>query len=389
MLATILSILHFITTSENLEFIGQLTSNYTPNLLLALAVLVSFKQFGGNPIECLTPDTFSGSWEQYAENYCWAQDTYFVPPQNAVENVTSTERLARRISYYQWVPFYLLFFAGCLRIPAILWNLLSNYSGIKLGQILKLSSDPNNVKPEIRRQNMGNASTHLRGSLLFHRRIANKDIDHPYKFLGFLNWPYSGKFVTIVFIATKCISIIIVIAILMLTNYLLQTDSSTYFGFNTVYNIFIGKEWDSTGFFPRVALCDFQVREMGNIQNHTIQCVLSINIFNEKIFLFLWFWQILLLLFLIPSLVYWLAVSIVHGLRKDFVIRHMEMCDNFNSTDRKTRKKVNQFINYLGSDGILVMRMVAHNTGIIFGTEFMQSLWNSFNDGCNKKSDPD
>ncbi|KHN88020.1 Innexin-10 [Toxocara canis] len=201
-LTTVLSMLRYVGEIDDRDFVDRLHSYFTTNILIAFAILVSFKQFGGKPVECLVPDLFSGAWEQYAENYCWAQDTYYVPMREVVDGMPSTEKRQRRISYYQWVPFFLLIEAACFRLPSLLWKYMAGYSGIKINEIVKLSADPNNIKPEIKKANIKSLTVHLQGALRFHRRLQKKQI-RPHHILRLLNIPYTASFVTSMYILTK------------------------------------------------------------------------------------------------------------------------------------------------------------------------------------------
>lgn len=64
MIQNILGTLKYLNHSQDDDFIDRLHYFLTSNILIALAVLVSWKQFGGRPMECLVPDMFSSAWEQ-------------------------------------------------------------------------------------------------------------------------------------------------------------------------------------------------------------------------------------------------------------------------------------------------------------------------------------
>lgn len=118
-----------------------------------MAVLVSFKQFGGRPLECwVCIDIISNLISfrfllnlQLAGRHilkCFAgqkihvrnnlinlsQNLDFIPFDEEIP-VEPVERDYKQISYYQWVGFFLLIQAFLFYIPCMVWRLMSDKSG--------------------------------------------------------------------------------------------------------------------------------------------------------------------------------------------------------------------------------------------------------------------
>ena len=53
----------------------------------------------------------------------------------------------------------------------------------------------------------------------------------------------------------------------------------------------------------------------GEIEKHDALCILPLNIFNEKIYIFLWFWMLLLAAFTTLVVVYRVLICFSSGLR--------------------------------------------------------------------------
>ena len=101
------------------------------------------------------------------------------------------------------------------------------------------------------------------------------------------------------------------------------------------------------------------------------------NLFNEKIYLFIWFWLAFIAAATALSLLTWLLRAAFRVDRHRYVKKHLHLMDRI--TRDTDRKLVVRFVeDYLRQDGVFVLRLVGHNTNALTVTEFVCALWDNF-----------
>ena len=123
---------HFRARSHAFDPIDRLSYHYT-SLILIVAGFVHLGKnvglVGDAAIQCWVPAQFTDSWESYAENYCYAQSTYFVPMTEHSD--APSAKMPRKILYYQWVSLCLLLQGLLFYAPMWIWKALKEKSGEK------------------------------------------------------------------------------------------------------------------------------------------------------------------------------------------------------------------------------------------------------------------
>ena len=192
-----------------------------------------------------------------------------------------------------------------------------------------------------------------------------------------------GNYLIRCYILIKLLYVVNVVAQLFLLDAFLGTPFHAY-GVEVLRGVLIrGKDWaaDTTVRFPRITMCDLKIHRLGALHRYTVQCVLSINLFNQKIFLFVWFWLVLVGTVALSSLVMWTARFSYAPGRRHYVKTHLNYVEPVvTETDKRWRKKkVLHFVHrYLDQDGVFVLRLVAHNTSTLTVTELVGSLWTNY-----------
>ena len=78
--------------------------------------------------------------------------------------------------------------------------------------------------------------------------------------------------------------------------------------------------------FPRVTKCTFEMfGPSGSIVTHDLMCILALNIINEKIFVFLWFWFVILTTLSCISFLYRILVFCVPVIRNGLLQKRVQM----------------------------------------------------------------
>jgi hypothetical protein len=373
------------------DFADRLSHRYSVALLILFTILVGSSQFVGAPINCWTPAQFTGPMVSYANSICWIASKYFVPMDDNLPNPLQEREV--RINYYQWVPFILALMAACFYTPFAIWHLFAKPSGLDAKSVMKIIHSMDASSAESRDKTMRNTVKLIDRAIDYHRDY------YDYTILGrmrrrisrcFLPHNRSGYYISCLYILIKLCYVANACGQFFLLNLFMGANFNLY-GFEVIRDLIKGKDFWESPRFPRVTMCDFVIRNLGeNNHRNTIQCALPINLFNEKIFIIVYFWLVLVAAMSVYSFFTWFY-TFTSTSRQSFIRRYLKINErlgyhhhssstNTNSSSTTIDAKIfDAFLyEYLKQDGVFLLRIVKKNTNDIVVGELVCALWDNF-----------
>jgi len=305
----------------------------------------------------------------------------------------------RHISYYQWVAVFLIFQSVLFYLPRLLWKSLSTKSGIAVHTIVdtaierqkKTDKDSADRTMEYLVKKMG------RFLLELHQNASNTTSRlHRYWLAVYGNYLIAlYLFIKLLYIANIICQIFMINAFLGSTH----MDSGYHmYGFEVMERLVKGENWTTSVRFPRVTICDFKILTVGNLNRHTVQCTLPLNLLNEIFFIFIWFWFMMVGLSTCISFLIWIFTSLSHKSQVRFIRNRLVAIDKYKTKYGKGKKKdkdkfndtngtrincelelIDNFVSdFLLRDGCFIVRLVAENTSDHIASELIAGLWKHY-----------
>lgn len=344
--------------SDSVDYLNY----YCTSLLLAMASLaISAKQYFGSPIQCWVPMEFRGGWEKYTEDYCFIQNSYYVPFSDDVPKDINDRR--DQLSYYRWVPIVLALQALMFFAPNYFWNMLYKQTAVQPRGIVKEAQNCAKLHGSKRETEVHELAEYICDTV--------SNFSSPNSF-GKAGFALSGKNATLLYLCTKFFYVANIFGQLYMLNHFLG-GHYLYWGYETMKDVAAGREWAESPIFPRVIMCDFQVRRLGNMQRHTVQCVIMMNMINEKLYLFLWFWLIFVGICTLINFLYYLVIMCIPSTRAQIIlwnINRQEMKMNGITPDDLIR-----FVEeFLRPDGVLLLKFINEHVSGRISRELVNDL---------------
>jgi hypothetical protein len=304
------------------------------------------------------------------------------------ENIS--ERQDAEITYYQWVPLILLFMAFLFKLPNVVWRIFNGGSGLNLDKIVLFAEQSQLASPEEREKSIRSLANFvdkwLDSNVERNWNVFNRTKQQISRYLCFFCNKKAGKYLVALYLFVKVLYVFNAIGQVFLLNAFLST-SFNFYGFEFLQNLNSDRPWRESPRFPRVTLCDFQIRQLQNVQRFTVQCVLPINLFNEKIFIFIWFWLIFIAILAVYNFFMWIYIVMFNANKVQYVKKYLKINNELHTSfDKKLCAKFAE--NYMRDDGVFVLRVIAKNSTDLVVTDLVKELWNLYKNKQNtRKSD--
>nr|VZI30576.1 unnamed protein product [Spirometra erinaceieuropaei] len=394
------------------DFADRLSHLVSSLIILLLAGVTMTNVYFLRPISCTLPTAPDGHFTVFAESLCWVQGTIGLKVDDALPNdAADWAKLKERsdISFYQWVPFCLSIQAMLFYLPHLIWQALAiNSLGDNLECLLTRAKKANQVDDRDARQKLVNAcADHL--SQLSRQHADNRTNTwsalqhHLSRIPGgrlFIVGKRMGNRIAFLYLLVKLLYIANALGqLFMIMKFLGHRDLNMATFAQDLFNILKSKrEWGGSEFFPRQTLCPVRVPHLGvRNQVYTAVCALPVNMFNEKIYIFLWLWISLVLLVSVLSLLTWLSRLALQRYSRNFLreflavslLAPIQLSDSGERKDGRGEEEegvvdlpddlVNKFLReVVRCDGNFIIRMLRVNAGDVVTGEILARWWRLF-----------
>lgn len=263
-------------------------------------------------------------------------------------------------------------------LPNFIWRLFNKSASIDIAKLNKHVISLDSFNSEEREITIDQIARHIHLSLElkchylpFWRQMFNMKSCVP---LG----PRHGNFLFLAYLFTKFIYLLNLIANIFLMNFLFGFQHYGY-GFDFLKRIFTRDDYSRLDqAFPRITFCDFKIRNMGdNMHQHSVQCALPINLFNEKFFILLWFWLVVLTFITFLNIFGWFKYFF-YFYRKNLFAKYLNTHKKLNTSEKET-DMLGSFVNlYLGLDGAFVIAILRRNGNHLTTSEIVCAMFAKF-----------
>ncbi|UJR21619.1 hypothetical protein I4U23_024697 [Adineta vaga] len=380
----------------------KINYKYTVALLVLFATIIATKQFDDERIECWNRANFIKPYVQYTNQICYISSTYYIDKNQTIPEDIH-KRMDRKLNYYQWTPFILLLMALFFYLPRLIWRTLSIRSGIDLLDIVETADDTRKMEKFDEREELLNYIVDTIDMYVDDSRRQNDAetrqatlLQTVFQCLCCMTGKFLGNYFIGLYMFIKVWYIINVMGQILLLNIFLGI-SFLQFGFESIKLFRFGLNQPESKYFPRETFCDFEVREplRGEkpLQRITVQCVLTVNLFNQQTFTLIWIWLICVLSLNVYSLCVWIGRLAFFSPRYKYVFTRITRISrpeiprlryDFKHAKRDLGDTVHTslieafILNYLEPDGFFIIRMLSVNVSDFIVQEILEQLWGRF-----------
>ncbi|PAA62121.1 hypothetical protein BOX15_Mlig015876g2 [Macrostomum lignano] len=383
------------------DFSDRLSYQISSSILTVLGILVTARTYAMMPIACYIPQGFGfekGGQLDFVDQYCLTEGTYAVDVRHfhlhSERNDGGLSAYAEhKIYYYQWVPLVLGFQAVLCCLPRLVWRMVSfDRAGTDVGRIVKLAKDASeDSSGGLTRRRMVTHIARLIERMIKRRLPPKKEesgqLDARARLI--VAWrtfsrmkpsQLSGNYLIITYLLIKFAYLLNAVGQLLTMKEFLQLNSTRYTmpGIDLLREVLADIDWQNTMVFPRVGACAVKMRSAVGVNWLYAQCALPVNMINEKIYVFLWFWFFVVAVVTIVSAFGWLYRLAWRFSLINFVKDYLRLADNYSELKSK-KHLMHKFVKrYLSRDGAFLMKMIALNCGDMVCADVVNAMWESF-----------